>query len=542
MLFRAMFASHVQRVTDDPSGHAIARAREPVLQRAAAWLRALAGHLVWALLVVGAWTGTYRLGLAAGATLLWVPLFYRAVTRRWRLGWATLIGTLAAAAAAPYLFALSDFPHGKLAAFGACLVFGIEIGLIAECYALLSPNPLALLTIGPVVAVLVEHLRACAFSWPTLLSHAPLSVFPTGRLLAMIGPLGVAWINFLHQTVLAAALAYRSRRRFYWGAWLAMTLGLLLGGTALRPATTASPPVDGVLIIQPGTPFRPLPGNPTRPLPTGDAAARLTLAALQRHRPSLIVWPETSLAPAYVEEDSRGRLRLLESTGTFGIRPFGERIAAQTGAHFIAGLLLHYPNGDMTNGAVCISPDGQIQWYEKGTLVWFVETLPPELGAAGQWLRLWQRPPGYLRPGRHRRVFACLIGTRRVNLQAAICLEKYVYWGWTAQDPPTNAAMVHVGNESYFATAPSLLFEHRWAMRSRALQTGYWQFSAQTYRGSCVVAPSGRILTQLPPGPGWIFVSRSSVSTHPVSYSDLWKLPRPELPPVSDSHGPARTK
>ncbi len=472
---------------------------------------------------VGAWVVTYRFGITVGALFCWVPLFGFALLGRWGLGWGTVVGATTAMLAAPYLCSVADSTAGYCAAFGACLLFGIQLGIVAEVYSLLSRWPAVLLCVGPLVVVSLEHGRAWVFAWPTLASHSPLSALPMGQLLSILGPLGLAWLNVFQQTALSLWLTRRASRRAYIAAWVSLLVASNLLGLAWQHSGSRSAPaVSGVLLVQPGVPAVPIAGVPA--LGRDETAAALTLAALQEHRPNIVVWPETTLGTAYVKETSDGSLRLLEMPGNLDLENTVLPIARRWDTYFIIGLLLHYPNGRRTNGAVCVGPDGSFQWYEKRTLVWFLETAPAELLELGRLLGLWHTPPPVLMPGSPRPAMICSIDGRKMRFRVAICLEKYVYWGAHATPGSNIAAVIHIGDESRFAASPGLLVEHRWALRSRGIQARRWQLSAQAYRGSAVVDPSGQIVAQLPAGPGWIYVGRDGVSTVQLSYAELREL------------------
>jgi len=106
-------------------------------------------HAAWALLFLGTWIAIYRFGLAPLALVAWVPLLCPALSGRWGIGWASAIGAATAAAAAPYMFSLTNFPHGWLAPVGASAVFALQAGLTAELVALSGRSPIMLVILAP---------------------------------------------------------------------------------------------------------------------------------------------------------------------------------------------------------------------------------------------------------------------------------------------------------------------------------------------------------------------------------------------------------
>ena len=490
--------------------------------RRSPWPAALAASVVALLLSVGMWALAYRFGYPLAGIAVWVAPLSQALSGRWGLGWGSLVGTAAAAASAPYLFSLTDERYGSIPAAGACVLFGVQVGIVLKYYNWASRFTFLLLTTAPAWAVAVEHARARLFAWPTLLSSTPLSALPAGALVGLMGPLGMAWLNLFQQTLLAAALSDRRRRNLWLAGWATMLCLSSVAGICARQLPGKQIPQQlRVLVVQPGTLSKPTLAGHLPDVAAAEAAARLTLDALTTARPKLIIWPETTLGAAYVEPNGRGTIGLIGTAHKCDIR-FAKAILQQgPGAYMLAGLYLHYMDGHRTNGAVLIGPDGSLQWYEKRTLVWFVESLPRPLAAVAVALGLNPEQFSPLVPGRAGRNITCRVGGQQLRLRIAICLEKYVYWDWAE---PVDVVL-HLGNESYFADAPSLLVEHRWALQARALQTRCWQFSAQTLRGSAVVDPQGHIHAQLPAGPGWLYFDNGRITTRQFSYAELAKLP-----------------
>ena len=494
-------------------------------------LRLIAAHMGWAAATLLAWCGVFRWAIVIASAILWVPVLTQAIRGQWRTGMGLIIGCTIPAVAAPYLWHFVGYPYGYLAYAAACALVGLQVAITAELYATLAHRRVLLLTLGPASATVLEHGRAYFFAWPTLLTATPSVGVPAGQLASIVGPLGLTWISYALQTILALALTDRRRRWTLLALWCAAHGVLNLAGAALRPepGQKSFPLPTGVLLVQPGIRTNTESSNAVPRISAAEAAARITAAALERYESPLVVWPETTLGTAYVQSRPDGGLELLDTGGLFSVEPYGRMLARRENTYFIAGLFLNYRDARLTNGAVCIAPDGSLQWYEKRTLVWFLETMPADFLWIVHRLRIDTGGFRWLTPGSWRPPFRCDLDGRTVVLQPAICLEKYVYWGWPDPDESTINAFVHIGNESYFAAHSYLLIEHRWAMRLRAIESRRWQFSAQTYRGSCVVDPSGRILAQLPPGPGWLFVSQSGVETRHFSLAELEALPEPDV-------------
>ena len=249
-----------------------------------------------------------------------------------------------------------------LALYGAA--FGALAALIRR-----GVGPAAFPYMAATLWTALEFLRTWAFTgFPWMLAGSAWAGLPVAMGAADLG--GVFLVSFL--TVLVPALAVAERPARLW-LRVAIAVGVALAALAygwirLGPSRTPNPeprtPLLRIAAVQPLVPFKV--GPKADPLAMLAEQQKLT----RRVAPGsidLLIWSETMVPGDLIEQ----------------VEPVLAPIAREKRCHFLAGGVIHEPEGDADgrpkawNSAVLISPEGRVVGrYDKRHLVPFGEFVP----------------------------------------------------------------------------------------------------------------------------------------------------------------------
>jgi apolipoprotein N-acyltransferase len=322
--------------------------------------------------------------------------------------------------------------------------------------------------------------------------------------------------------------------------WLGLTIAtsalatLWWGGIWIESLVTTQAPPIAVLLVQPAGAS----GTFGAQQELWKSLETLTRESLDENPTvDLIIWPESCLAQTpYADsrrEDSHleltppatetGEYRLIgnefipDRNLSLNLTAFRLNQAKSFLSNCLVGVCLSEPAiafkyGQVVrvehsyNCACLVSPDGNVRAHEKLAAMPFREGLPGWMDC--NWVRqVLDRTsiPGNLDIQRGRNfdtmTFVDTSGFRR-KIAVAICYESWLPWlpQYHCEEPLD--AICHLAYDGDFKDHPEYTQRMLLTIRLRAIETRTWQLVCSHYAGTAVIDPRGRIVKQLPPGPG----------------------------------------
>lgn len=440
------------------------------------------------LATVGAWIGfsnpLFHFPLAILAFplgLAWIGLRATSGPKAFRFGW--LAGTLAATGCF-YWMVIPVQAYGGLPWFVALPCPALLAAFIGLYFGLFS---LSMHYAGKRIDGVPLCLLA-GFSWAAMemLMGSVLSGFPWLNLASGFAPWpalvqGASVIGAYGLSGVFAALAVAALLCSTYRSALALAVGLaalIVGFGFYRTATFDVGERDYTVAVVQGNVDQGLKWNPQYQADTVKKYAQLSLEAIAKDSPALLVWPETAM-PFYLQEDT-------------GYRKALELLANDTGSAIITGSPAYRVIDAKTrsyvlyNRAWLIDSSGHMtQSYDKEHLVPFGEYMPLE-----KWVPFKKlvQAAGNFKPGEDNRP----LKLNGVALGMLICYEA-IFPDLAQQQVERGASvLVNISNDAWFGdtSAPG---QHLDLAVMRAVEQGRWLVRSTNTGISAFVDPLGRL-------------------------------------------------
>jgi apolipoprotein N-acyltransferase len=368
---------------------------------------------------------------------------------------------------------------------------------------------------APALWVSLEFLRShagfLALPW-ALLGHSQYRLLPVIQISALTGVYGLSFVILLVNAFLSEVVQAwldgrgRSSARVAWRLtpYAVATLAVVTFSLAYGFLALSAPPAGKglrVCVVQGNIPQAVKWEQQYRTMIL-EKYCRLTESSAQIDRPALIIWPESAVPGAFLQE--------AQSIDTVC------HLAQTTGTHLLLGSAQRPKLGERDwvlthryNTAFFISPAGTIQnFYHKIYLLPFAEYLPYR--ESGLWPKRLAAQAGDFLPGQEYTIFEL----EGIKFGVTICWEN-IFPDLVRQFVARGAEfMVNVTNEAWFgdssASSQFLMMnvfravENRVAV-ARATNTGI----------SCVIDPQGRITGLVTEGGKCLFVEGFVTKTLP---------------------------
>jgi len=361
-------------------------------------------------------------------------------------------------------------------------IFGALMALAGKSRASYSRKALVL---APFLWVAVELLRAYVVSFPwALLGTAQIDNLPLARMASVTGVYGVSFEIALVNTVFAATMLVRRKRR------MPLLVAALSGAIALQ--TTALVKVEAseveahATLVQQNVPIerRWTYGGYKRLMDELSAVSRSPQAAKDPSIAPLIVWPES---PAPFETDDR---LFTESTAA---------LAREQRSWLLAGVTAVQPAAkpgeaeQVFNSALLLSPAGAVaQRYDKVHLVPWGEYIP-FAWAFGFAKSLTHEVGTYTASGAERTPLE--VGSHRYGV--FICYES-VFPHEVRQFAEHGAeVLVNISNDGWFGESGAP-WQHLNMARMRAVENHRWLLRCTNTGISAAIDPMGRVVALAP--------------------------------------------
>jgi apolipoprotein N-acyltransferase len=322
----------------------------------------------------------------------------------------------------------------------------------------------------PAAWTLSEWLRSWALTGFPWLSLGYASI---GWPLQGYAPLGGVFALSFLTVMLAGLLWLLAIRRAGTGTWLALAIGIVGGGEALRHIAWSSPasgPLD-VALLQ-GNIEQSLKFDPARYARTLETYAHLAEETQAR----LIIFPETAV-PRFLDQVDRDYLRRLDA------------VAQRNGGDLLLGVPTRKSTEEFFNSVITlgVSP---IQVYHKVHLVPFGEFVPPGFAWT---LRLVNIPlSDFSRgmPGQR------LLAVGGQHLAVNVCYED-AFGDEIAAPLPDATMLINVSNVAWFgdSLAPA---QHLQIARARAIETARMHLTATNTGITAAIDRDGTVRARLP--------------------------------------------
>jgi apolipoprotein N-acyltransferase len=256
-----------------------------------------------------------------------------------------------------------------------------------------------------------------------------------------------------------------------------LLLAALIWGAVRIPLLRAAPtsPPLGALAVQGNIEVQPLGTSLTR-----DAATLYARRSLREGKDAdLIVWPETSI-PAHLN---------LVPDAYASVRSVPRRL----NCHLMAGANEAGPAGQTYNSLWVFGPDGNlIGRYRKQDLVIFGEYVPWRDRL--KFLNAYPIRSFDYSPGRG----DLLVSVKGVRVAPMICFES-IFPAFARRLVGKGAELlVVITSDAWVGRAPAELAQHAQCSVLRAVETGRWLVRAAGTGITCIIDPSGRVVTAAP--------------------------------------------
>ncbi|MBX3420925.1 MAG: hypothetical protein KF752_05135 [Pirellulaceae bacterium] len=254
--------------------------------------------------------------------------------------------------------------------------------------------------------------------------------------------------------------------------------------------------------------------------PTWKTLHELTLKTLKKQgEVELILWPEGAVPGGNLHELASDSKTLSDKANSnfMSLSRFRAELLPQYGTNCLAGTSLSCNGiaiiGKVSYPAICnyncgclFTKSGQVDAHEKISLMPIRETVPNWFNWFPQirkWILSEENLASRYQPGRnfHPLTFQDRNGVTR-KIAVAICYESWLPWlpQYHCQEPLD--AICHLAYDGDFKDHPEYTQRMLLTIRLRAIETRTWQLVCTHFSGTAVIDPRGRIVKQLPPGPG----------------------------------------
>jgi apolipoprotein N-acyltransferase len=469
---------------------------------------------------------TYPIALVP-LLVLWRTKLFAIQWWFWQLIEAVLVGCAVGWVSTRFVTPALPFWGVQLHLSG-CLVYSSLTVAIAFGLRWTRSFPLQLAAlITAVVATVVEFIQARTLGVTWILSSPGLAIASTqiAQWSGVLTPFGLSavlyWIN------LSWLPDYNEKKCLVrWaGPVLAMnlTVGLWLGGILLESRVAFGRLPFTALLVQPSIPSSLLSERQVL-LQEIEAATKRSITTYGP--PDLVLWPETCLwdspypastvqnpVPGAEEVQTEGTEH---PTSTMTLAALQHDIALRYQTNYLVGVCLveqamtnkyglNVPEIRRYNCGCLVTLDGQATCHEKLAVMPIREGFPYWFD--WQWLRNIIRRNTNVNPniveGRNFRTlkFRDQTGKDR-TIAVAICYESWFPWlpQYHCKEPLD--AICHLAYDGDFKDHPEYTQRMLLTIRLRAIETRTWQLVCTHYSGTAVIDPRGRIVKQLPPGPG----------------------------------------
>jgi apolipoprotein N-acyltransferase len=410
--------------------------------------------------------------------------------------------------------AASHFSNGLAIHFFCCL--GFSLHTVTFAITVWGTRNLGSICSAVCISLnsgLIEAVQALALGFTWIGLHSSLSVAntPIVQFVSVLTCFGLSTILCFVGVLILPNLLLEG-----WSRWIrtvgavSIFLSLWLGGKIIESRISVDPLSFAAMMVQPNE---------------GDAKSgnvhTMTVQSLMKDGPlDLIVWPEGSvqgesystysgsietLPPSILEKH---RLQISELRSLVASEYHTNTLV---GATVIDQLSVDHNGQEFLvdksfNCGCLIDKTADVDCHEKRMLVPVVETADGWLGWL-PWIRELVLSPNELRsayqPGRnfHPLSFTDHSGAT-CRIAVAICYESWFPWlpQYHCEEPLD--AICHLAYDGDFKDHPEYTQRMLLTIRLRAIETRTWQLVCSHYAGTAVIDPRGRIVKQLPPGPG----------------------------------------
>lgn len=407
---------------------------------------------------------------------------------------------------------------------GFSLLYGIQwlplalAGVISRTWPVLLVAPFL-----AVVATAAEGLRSYWFGCLQCL-FLPAAPTPLAQWASLVSPFGVSFLIYLLNSLWAMGWLSSGQRRWR----ILLVSGVLLaflwvgGGELARQTAIPSLPLR-ILLIQPHCPHHNYSMRTT-------LLHQLTCAALaQVGTVDLVVWPEDALFGSdWESENLRALIKFSQQQAgasgqkCAGCSPTGILPPYATLEDFICCYLSGYQRsylvgvvvrerGHYYNSACLITPDGDVERYDKVKLLWLCEWCPPFLEYA--WIRRWYRalfrdqPVGGIEPGeRESTLLVSNSEGQKLPFQVGICYEILFPLLSQYRDAQGTNLLITISNNSSSDQSPSFYLYYLWLGQYYAIHTRRWHCLVDEWSPTVVIDPRGQVRQMLNNESGWLYV------------------------------------
>ncbi|HAC92287.1 MAG TPA: hypothetical protein DCF63_16910 [Planctomycetaceae bacterium] len=432
-----------------------------------------------------------------------------------------LIGSLAC-------WLVTPFFAGAVAAYElpvhviCCMVYSSQT--VGTALVIWSTRSWSVMASAPLIALastLAElgHAMAFGITWITTNAALTMTTTPVAQWSGVLSPFGlsaaVCWIGCL----LWPDWSKSSWRRYVSTVTAISALAILwVGGLLIESAIDDRPPAFNALLVQPCL------AQGTVSLHTQHLQ---TLTSLQTDgKVDLILWGEGA-----VQGGPYSQLSQPVETNVDKYDPhigmtftrFREQLVHQYQTSCLLGALVgdslvvrkdgnEYLEDRTYNCGLLVSPYAFVDCHEKIALMPVRETSITCLSwlpRLQDWIHSQLGARSFYDPGRnfHPLTFEDRSGKKR-RIAVAICYESWLPWlpQYHCNEPLD--AICHLAYDGDFKDHPEYTQRMLLTIRLRAIETRTWQLVCSHFAGTAVIDPRGRIVKQLPPGPGVLRTDR----------------------------------
>ncbi len=372
-----------------------------------------------------------------------------------------------------------------------CLTKGLHLAAFTLLAGILMRRWWAIPTVAALwVAIEVTH-GPLGFAWLAL-GNAGIDMGVPLRLAPLAGVYGISFVFAAMSAAIALIALRRPRVELLWLAALPFLAFLPTMPDAHRAQETA-------LLLQPNV-------SETEQWTT-DSLQRMEqeqsmetlrgVLAAGKRPPEIVVWPEEP-APLYYYQDARFHDEI-------------NQLAKATHAYLLIGTVARAAQGQPTNSAALISPEGApLSRYDKVNLVPFGEYVPWPFGFANKI----STETGDFVPGKQ--VVVSPMGAHQLG--TFICYES-VFPNFVRQFVKNGADVLFtISNDGWFGTSAARE-QHLAIVRMRAAENRRWILRSANDGITATIDPAGRVLGHLPlytegtSYTGFNFISQQTVYT-----------------------------
>lgn len=399
-----------------------------------------------------------------------------------------------------------------------CLIFSSQV--VALAITIWTTSSWRITRAAPMIAFVamfseVAHGLAVGITWITSNSVLSVAASPVAQWCELLTPFGVStalfWIGCLWLPDSGQLGVSR------WLSTVTAVVGaavLWLGGVLIEKSISVQSLSFTVVAIQPHR-------YSNSEVRTWRILDRLTRESLRTQgRADLILWPESALDSSYYADFSKYPNVPTPGANIEDSMPIS-RFCHELLPLYQTNCLVGSTNRDSVriridddfylldsafNCGCVLSPKETVDCHEKLALV-------PDREAGVTWLNKFSKyfswhalgsvSESTYQPGRnfHPLTFTDRSGVTR-KIAVAICYESWLPWLPQYHCDEPLDAICHLAYDGDFKEHPEYTQRMLLTIRLRAIETRTWQLVCSHYAGTAVIDPRGRIVKQLPPGPG----------------------------------------